>query len=188
MRPQQNRRINNNKHRPNLNRKTQNPLSKTFESNGPGIKIRGNAQHIYEKYIALARDAQATGDNIIAENFLQHAEHYKRIIIEATANQQLYNQESVATEINAEPTEQLTPQTSSEELEDVATTEQENTLTVKKTNSRRTTKQPKSYTASPQEDTPTEAETTNIKKLNKKSSTTLKKKAPAEDNTDQITA
>lgn len=96
MRPlQQNRRINNNnKHRPNLNRKPQNMLSKSFESNGPGIKVRGNAQHVYEKYVALARDAQATGDNVIAENFLQHAEHYKRLIIEATANQQSHTQET----------------------------------------------------------------------------------------------
>lgn len=52
----------------------------TFDSNGPDVRIRGNAFQIYEKYQALARDAQASGDRIAAENYLQHAEHYYRII------------------------------------------------------------------------------------------------------------
>lgn len=66
-------------------RKVQNPLSRNFESNGPDVKIRGNASHIAEKYTALARDALAAGDSIMAENFLQHAEHYNRIIMAAQA-------------------------------------------------------------------------------------------------------
>lgn len=52
----------------------------TFDSNGPSVRIRGNAYQVYEKYLALARDATASGDRITAENFLQHAEHYFRII------------------------------------------------------------------------------------------------------------
>jgi hypothetical protein len=44
------------------------------------VKIRGTAAHIYEKYQALARDANASGDRIGAENYLQHAEHYYRIL------------------------------------------------------------------------------------------------------------
>ncbi len=35
------------------------------------MKIRGTAQHIAEKYAALARDAQSSGDRVIAENYLQ---------------------------------------------------------------------------------------------------------------------
>lgn len=66
-------------------RKVQNPLSRNYESNGPDVKIRGNAAHIAEKYSALSRDAQAAGDTIMAENFLQHAEHYNRIIMAAQA-------------------------------------------------------------------------------------------------------
>ncbi len=84
MRPQQNRRIrgrNNN----NNNRRGPNPLSRNYESNGPDVKIRGNAQHIADKYTALARDAQAAGDRVMAENYLQHAEHYVRIILAAQA-------------------------------------------------------------------------------------------------------
>jgi hypothetical protein len=59
----------------------QNPLSRSFESNGPDVKIRGTPAHIAEKYISLARDAQSTGDPVLAENYLQHAEHYSRIIM-----------------------------------------------------------------------------------------------------------
>ena len=70
------------------NRKNQNPLSRNFESNGPDVKIRGSAAHIAEKYMSLARDAMAAGDPIIAENYLQHAEHYNRIIMAAQAQMQ----------------------------------------------------------------------------------------------------
>jgi Domain of unknown function (DUF4167) len=41
--------------------------------------------HIAEKYTSLARDAMASGDNVAAENYLQHAEHYNRIIMAAQA-------------------------------------------------------------------------------------------------------
>src|SRR5262245_64596451 len=57
-----------------------NPLSRTFESNGPDVKVRGTAAHIAEKYVQLARDAQSSGDPILAEAYLQHAEHYFRVI------------------------------------------------------------------------------------------------------------
>jgi Domain of unknown function (DUF4167) len=53
--------------------------NQTFESNGPNIKIRGSAHQIFERYVALAREATASDDRIAAENFYQHAEHYFRI-------------------------------------------------------------------------------------------------------------
>jgi Domain of unknown function (DUF4167) len=52
----------------------------TFDSNGPSVKIRGNAYQVFERYIALAREAQASGDRVAAENLYQHAEHYFRIM------------------------------------------------------------------------------------------------------------
>ena len=67
------------------NRKPQNPLSRNYESNGPDVKIRGNAGHIAEKYASLARDALSNGDTVMAENYLQHAEHYNRLIAAAQA-------------------------------------------------------------------------------------------------------
>jgi hypothetical protein len=55
--------------------------NRAYESNGPeGTKVRGNAQTIYEKYQQLARDANSSGDRVLAENHLQHAEHYFRMI------------------------------------------------------------------------------------------------------------
>ena len=69
-------------------RKPQNPLSRNLESNGPDVKIRGTASHIAEKYTALARDAQVIGDSVAGESYLQHAEHYNRIIMANQAQQQ----------------------------------------------------------------------------------------------------
>src|SRR5579862_6355922 len=63
----------------------------TFDSNCIDLRVRGNAWQVYEKYQALARDAQSSGDRVTAENYLQHAEHYFRIIEainEATAVEQ----------------------------------------------------------------------------------------------------
>lgn len=101
MRPQQNRRMrgrggnNNNNNNNNPNRKGPNPLTRSYESNGPDVKIRGSAQQIAEKYTTLARDAQSSGDRVMAENYLQHAEHYNRIIMAAQEHmpqQQVRNQ------------------------------------------------------------------------------------------------
>jgi len=64
-----------NNNRPRLPHRIQ-----TFDSNGPSVKIRGNAYQVFERYVALAREAQASGDRVAAENFYQHAEHYFRIM------------------------------------------------------------------------------------------------------------
>jgi Domain of unknown function (DUF4167) len=61
-------------------RKSHNPLTRVYESNGPDVKIRGTPSHIAEKYVQLARDAQTSGDPVAAENYHQHAEHYLRLI------------------------------------------------------------------------------------------------------------
>jgi hypothetical protein len=84
----------NNKRMRGRNRKGPNPLSRSYESNGPDVKVRGTALHIAEKYVQLARDAQSAGDRVQAENYLQHAEHYYRIVSAAQAQmpqpQQVY--------------------------------------------------------------------------------------------------
>ena len=71
-------------------RKSQNPLTRVYESNGPDVKIRGTANHVADKYIQLARDAQSSGDPVAAENYYQHAEHYFRLI--AAAQEQFRQQ------------------------------------------------------------------------------------------------
>jgi Domain of unknown function (DUF4167) len=98
MRPNQNNsNNNNNKNRQrgrnnNGGRKHVNPLSRNFESNGPDVKVRGNAAHVAEKYLQLARDAQSSGDPVLAENYLQHAEHYFRIVAAAQPQNQQRDQ------------------------------------------------------------------------------------------------
>ena len=84
MRHGQNKRM---RGRPNNNRRGPNPLTRSYESNGPDVKIRGNAHHVAEKYLQLARDAHTSGDPVAAENYLQHAEHYFRLIASAQAAQ-----------------------------------------------------------------------------------------------------
>ncbi len=57
-----------------------NNRSRVFDSNGPEVRIRGTAHQVVEKYEALAKDAASAGDRVLAESYLQHAEHYVRII------------------------------------------------------------------------------------------------------------
>lgn len=62
-----------------------------FDSNCGDVRVRGNAWQVHEKYQALARDAASSGDRVSEQNYLQHAEHYFRIIEainEATAAEQ----------------------------------------------------------------------------------------------------
>ena len=64
----------------NSNRRNGSSRNQTFDSNGPSVRIRGNASQVHEKYLAMARDASSSGDRIAAENYYQHAEHYFRIL------------------------------------------------------------------------------------------------------------
>ena len=49
--------------------KPQQNANRAFDSNGPdGVKVRGNAQHVFEKYQQLARDAASSGDRWIEHN------------------------------------------------------------------------------------------------------------------------
>lgn len=76
----------------NRNKNT-NPLARSYESNGPDVKIRGSALQVADKYAQLARDAQSSGDRVMAENYFQHAEHYYRIVATAYEQQSQQNQQ-----------------------------------------------------------------------------------------------
>jgi hypothetical protein len=67
--------------------------NRSFDSNGPEVKVRGSATQVYEKYLQLARDANSAGDRVMAENYLQHAEHYFRIMAAQAEAQQQYQQQ-----------------------------------------------------------------------------------------------
>jgi hypothetical protein len=79
----------------NNNRRGQNPLARSFESNGPDVKVRGTPADIAAKYLSLARDAQSAGDPVLAENYFQHAEHYNRIIMAYREQQQMQQPEGM---------------------------------------------------------------------------------------------
>lgn len=64
---------------------------RNYDSNGPDVKIRGTAAHIFDRYCQLARDAHAAGDRVAAENYQQHAEHYYRIMVANGLHQQRQN-------------------------------------------------------------------------------------------------
>lgn len=66
----------------NNNRSNNSNPNRSLDSNGPGVKVRGNVSTVYEKYSALARDAQSSGNRVNAENLKQHAEHYLRLMNE----------------------------------------------------------------------------------------------------------
>ncbi len=66
--------------------------NRSLESNGPEVKIRGTAAQIFEKYSQYARDAQSSGDRVKYENYLQHAEHYFRIMAATMPREQRIQQ------------------------------------------------------------------------------------------------
>ena len=75
-----------------------NPLTRSYDSHGPDVRIRGNALRVAEGYLQLARDAHTGSNPIAAENYLQHAEHYFRLIAAAQAAQfQAQNGDAPAT-------------------------------------------------------------------------------------------
>src|SRR4029077_8565287 len=64
-----------------------NPLTRYYDSRGPDVRIRGTALHVAERYLQLARDANTASNPVAAENYLQHAEHYLRLMAAAQSEQ-----------------------------------------------------------------------------------------------------
>lgn len=67
----------------NRQRSLGNIVNRVFDSSGPEGKVRGTPQQIIDKYLMLARDAQLSNDRVAEQAFLQHAEHYTRMLGEA---------------------------------------------------------------------------------------------------------
>ena len=90
--------------------------SRTIESNGPNVKLRGTVNQLWDKYQTLARDAIASGNRVSAENYLQHAEHYLRLMNGAARpNAQANSQPSADTpEIDASQAPAETPAVAAE--------------------------------------------------------------------------
>lgn len=78
------------------NNNNNNHGNRSFDSNGPEVKVRGNASQVHEKYTALARDAASSGNRVKAENLRQHAEHYLRVANEQEKAKQAAREEAEA--------------------------------------------------------------------------------------------
>ena len=123
MRPGQNKRSRgrsngNNPNNPNNNRPRVPNRMQTFDSNGPSVKIRGNAYQVFERYVALAREAASAGDRIAAENLYQHAEHYFRIM-NANGDAQAHGHPRPMTPADTEMNG-VEPETEAEEMPEAA--------------------------------------------------------------------
>ena len=55
--------------------------SDNFKRKSPG-RNNHNAPKLIEKYNDLAREASSNGDKILSENYLQHADHFTRVLNE----------------------------------------------------------------------------------------------------------
>ena len=62
-------------------------MTRSYDFRGPDVRIRGTALHVAERYLQLARDANTASNPVVAENYLQHAEHYFRLMASAQAEQ-----------------------------------------------------------------------------------------------------
>src|SRR5712671_7780741 len=83
--------------------------SQTLDSNGPNVKIRGNPHQIFERYVALGREASTSGDRVNTENLYQHAEHYFRVMKAANeGHQQRATRPSTPTDLQTEMSEEET--------------------------------------------------------------------------------
>ena len=84
----------------------------SFKRRHPG-KNNQNAAKLIEKYNDLAREALSNGDKILSENYLQHSEHFSRILI-SQENSRIHN--SNETEVNSN--NQVKVETKNKETED----------------------------------------------------------------------
>ena len=87
-------------------RRQQNSVNRSYDSNGPDVRVRGTASQVYEKYQTLARDALLTGDRVNAENLQQHAEHYFRIMLAnqpAVSESENFEDSEAESDVGSEP-------------------------------------------------------------------------------------
>tara|TARA_B100001996_G_C18112008_1_gene381655 strand:- start:101 stop:475 length:375 start_codon:yes stop_codon:yes gene_type:complete len=72
-----------------------------FKRKNPG-KNNQNAAMLIDKYNDLAREALSSGDKILSENYLQHAEHFARILHTRELAKESNSNSSNSINLNAE--------------------------------------------------------------------------------------
>ena len=99
-------------------------LGSDFSSNSNFIRRNPgrnnqNASRLVEKYSNLAREALSNGDKILSENYLQHAEHFIRILVdkESVKNKSQNNNEATKENISHENSKEIEEQNISNPVE-----------------------------------------------------------------------
>ena len=87
----------------------------SFKRRHPG-KNNQNAAKLVEKYNDLAREALTNGDKILSENYLQHSEHFSRVLISQESSR---NQIEKVAESNGST--QINVDTDNKEIEETTT-------------------------------------------------------------------
>ena len=83
-----------------------------------------NAEKLYEKYSALAKEALSSGDKTLSENYLQHADHFMRLVAEKKNSQ---NTSQTSNETNQTSNETNLAKNSQENITDNKLEEKNNT-------------------------------------------------------------
>ena len=111
--------------------------NENFQRKVPG-RNNHNASKLIEKYNDLARDAVTSGDKILSENYLQHADHFMRILNEQESykksrfseetseikkDDQVDNKDEKADEVEKETTEKTEKTGSAEKIEKIVKTD-----------------------------------------------------------------
>ena len=98
----------------------------SYESNGPDVKLRGNAQQLHEKYMVLAHDAATSGERISAEAYTQFADHYFRLhqaavgVVETKRQQEQANTAVDDDAVSGDPRRDQEPTAENDEAASVA--------------------------------------------------------------------
>ena len=94
--------------------------NENFKRKAPG-RNNHNAPKLIEKYNDLAREAASSGDKILSENYLQHADHFTRVLSE----QEIYRKQKFAENKPAvSETTAANTETSAENKESIEKTEE----------------------------------------------------------------
>ena len=83
--------------------------NENFKRKSPG-RNNHNAPKLIEKYNDLAREASSNGDKILSENYLQHADHFTRILNEQENYKKTKSAESKLTEFELSKNKESVPE------------------------------------------------------------------------------
>ena len=79
----------------------------TFSNGKINFKPHQSVEKLLERYKLLAKEALTTGDKTLAENYLQHADHFERMVSYKNSNQNGNNLQTG--NINKERSNNLSP-------------------------------------------------------------------------------